>query len=77
MSGRTPLPGGNPRKASQRHSRRTAPTAVVIPPSWKAGDKVRWRDHTGHFLRNTGEDAAEVIIGARTYRVARGELRSG
>jgi hypothetical protein len=74
MSGRTLLPGG-PRKASQRHRRTAAPAPVAIAPSWRPGDRVRWKDYTGTFLRETGDGEAEVLIGARTYRVAAGELR--
>jgi|1185.fasta_scaffold432256_2 hypothetical protein len=78
MSGRSRLPGGNPRKASQRHAHRAAqaPTVVVPAPTWRPGDRVRWKDYTGQYLRETIDGQAELLIGTRTYRVAAGELRS-
>jgi hypothetical protein len=69
------LPGGKPPKASQRGRRVAASAPVVIAPSWRPGDKVRWKDYTGQFLRETIDGEAEVLIGTRTYRVAAGELR--
>jgi hypothetical protein len=39
------------------------------------GDRVRWKDYTGQFLRDTVDGQVEVLIGTRTYRVARGELQ--
>ena len=77
MSGRSRLPGGKQRRASQRHSRPAAPApiAVVLMPNWVPGDRVRWKDYTGQFLRDTVDGQVEVLIGTRTYRVARGELQ--
>jgi hypothetical protein len=39
---------------------------------------VRWQHHTGTYLRDgLDEDGlAEILIGQRTYRVRRAELRS-
>jgi hypothetical protein len=37
---------------------------------------VRWRDYTGSFLRDADDGQVEILIGPRTYRVARGEVRS-
>ena len=78
MSGRTLLPSGAQRKASQRHKHDAVPASAPAPsgPQWQPGAKVRWRDYTGHFLRDTDDGQVEVLIGARTYRVHRGELRS-
>ena len=80
MSGRTRLPSGAPRKASQRRSRPAAapaPVAVAAGPRWKPGDKVIWRDCAGQYLRDMEDGQAHVLIGARTYLVAIGELRPG
>jgi hypothetical protein len=75
MSGRARLPAGAPLRASQRGRRIAAPAPTVIVPSWQPGDKVRWKDYTGQFLRETIDGECEVLIGTRTYRVAAGELR--
>jgi hypothetical protein len=39
---------------------------------------VRWQHHTGTYLRDAldEDDLAEILIGQRTYRVRRAELRS-
>jgi hypothetical protein len=76
MPGRARLPSGEPRKASQRRTRRAAPTPTLIEPSWNTGDKVLWNGYMGTFLRETVDDHAEVLIGTRTYRVRKAELRS-
>ena len=78
MSGRTRLPGGAARKASQRRSHPAArvPAAITPIPTWCPGDTVRWKDHTGRFLRDADDDQVEVLIGGRTYRVRRAEVRS-
>ena len=77
MPGRSNLPAGEIRKASQRRSRRPAPprTAVAVAARRRqAGDQVLWREHVGFFLREVDNSHADVIIGARAYRVARSEL---
>jgi len=75
MSGTQRLPGGQPRKASQRHTRRAAPLLPLTNRMWRPGDRVRWRDHTGVFHRDLGDgEHAEVIIADRTYRVRVGDL---
>ena len=45
-------------------------------PTWRTGDKVLWNGYTGTFLRETVDDHAEVLIGTRTYRLHKAELRS-
>jgi len=80
MSGRERLPSGAPRKASQKRAHPAAPKpAVFAGPTWSAGDRVRWQHHTGTYLRAAlnEDDLAEILIGQRTYRVRRAELRSG
>ena len=77
MSGRSRLPGGE--RASlptPAHRAAQAPTVVVPAPTWRPGDRVRWKDYTGQYLRETIDGQAELLIGTRTYRVAAGELRS-
>jgi len=75
MSGRSRLPAGEPRKASQRHSRRSARPKVAISRVWHPGDKVRWRDRNGDFRRDIGDgEHAEIMISDRTYRVRVGDL---
>jgi hypothetical protein len=74
MSGRARLPGGEKRKASQRRTRRAAPSPTAITPVWRAGDRVRWNGYTGTFLRDTADGQAEVLIGTKTYLIGRGEL---
>jgi len=36
---------------------------------------VLWQGYTGTFLRDTVDDHAEVLIGTRTYRLLKAELR--
>ena len=75
MSGRQRLPAGEPRKASQRRTRRAAPSQVYVSRVWRPGDKVRWRDRTGVFQRDVGDrDHAEIMISDRTYRVRFADL---
>ena len=75
MTGRSRLPGGEPRKASQRNTRRTGPTTARAVPNWRAGDRVQWKDRTGVYHRDVGDgEHAEVTIGERIYRVRLSEL---
>ena len=55
-----------------------APTPVQVRTTltWRTGDKVLWNGYTGTFLRETVDDYAEVLIGTRTYRLPKAELRS-
>ncbi len=77
MTGRTHLPAGEPRKASQRRSRRGVPPPTRIMPQWRMGDKLRWQDKAGLFRRDLGDGNAEVTIDNRAYRVRIGDLRPG
>jgi hypothetical protein len=75
MSGRQRLPAGEPRKASQSNSRRAAPVTVVITPTWRRGDQVRWKTGQACSRRDLGDgEHAEVPIGERVYRVRMAEL---
>jgi hypothetical protein len=76
MSGRTPLPSGARRKASQRHKHDAVPVPAPSGPQWQPDDKVRWREYSGTFLRDADDGQVEILIGPRTYRVQRAELRS-
>lgn len=74
MSGRQRLPGGAPRKASQRKTRRAAPVYRVTP-IWRAGDGVRWQGRVGIFRQDIGDGGhAEIVITERIYRVRIKEL---
>jgi hypothetical protein len=75
MSGRARLPAGEPRKASQRNSRRAAPILARITPTWRAGDTVRWKGRVGVFRRDVGDgEHAEIAVDKRVYRVRMIEL---
>jgi hypothetical protein len=76
MSGRARLPGGAPRKASQRNTRRASAVPQRVAPVWKPGDQVRWPGRTGVFRRYVGDDVhAEIVSGERVYRVRLADLR--
>jgi hypothetical protein len=47
----------------------------VVERSWRPGDKVRWRNHSGTYLRDAEGGQAEVLIRQRTYRVVVGKLQ--
>ena len=74
MSGRSRLPGGEPRKASQRRTRRgEAPAPVKL--NWRPGERVRWNERDGVFQRDLGDgENAEIKLGDRVYRVRLSEL---
>lgn len=76
MTGRIRLPGGQPRKASQRNTRRAAPIPPAPgDPELAPGDKVRWKGRDGTFRREVGDgEHAEVAIAERAHRVRIGEL---
>ena len=70
MTGRARLPGGEPRKASQRNSRRAGSTAAKISPVWRASMPVLWKGRAGVFRRDVGDgEHAEVVIDERVYRI--------
>jgi hypothetical protein len=74
MTGSSRLPGGEPRKASQRGRRLAAPSAAVAH-SFRPGDRVRWKDRAGVVRRDVGDgEHVEVTIGERVYRVPIKEL---
>jgi hypothetical protein len=78
MTGRTRLPSGEPRKASQRRTRRAEVRTIQVEIRWKPGDRVRWRDRAGVYRRDVEDgEHAEVTIAERIYRVRRAELRLG
>jgi hypothetical protein len=77
MTGRSRLPGGEPRKASQKRTRRGEQMPTRITPQWRLGDRVRWHDKAGLFHRDLGDGNAEVTIANRAYRVRISDLRPG
>jgi len=75
MSGKARLPGGEPRRASQRKSHRAVQAPARIEPNWRPGDQIRWKGRSGVFRRDLGDDEhAEVTIVERVYRVRTREL---
>ena len=75
MSGRSRLPGGEPRKASQRNARRAVSHHAKAPPVWRASMPVLWKGRTGIFRRDVGDgEHAEVVIDGRVYRIRIEEL---
>ena len=71
------MPGGARRKASQRRSWHAPPAPTVwVTPTWQPGAKVAWQGRVGMFLREAEDDEVEMLIGNRTYRVRRAEVRS-
>jgi hypothetical protein len=75
MSGTQRLPGGERRKASQRHSRPAAPLQPRISRLWRPGERVRWQDRIGVFRCDVGDsEHAEIVIADRIYRVRVGDL---
>ena len=75
MSGRARLPGGAPRKASQRKARRPAPIAARTAAIWQPGDNVRWKGRAGQYQRDAGDgEHCEILLGSRVYRVPTLEL---
>ena len=77
MSGRSRLPGGEMRKASQKRSRRADALPARVEISWRPCDRVGWRDRAGVYRRDIDEEHAEIVIAERVYRVRRAELRPG
>ena len=78
MTGRTRLPGGAPRKASQKRTRRANPITTRITPQWRLGDRVSWGGRVGSFMRDLNDGIhAEIRIEQRAYRVRIGDLRPG
>jgi hypothetical protein len=75
MPGRKRLPGGEPRKASQRNKRNLRSTSAEIAPTWQASMPVLWKGRPGVFRRDVGDgEHAEVVIDSRVYRVRLSEL---
>ena len=75
MSGKQRLPGGEPRKASQRNKLRAGSRPTTVSPTWRAGEAVCWRGRAGIFRRDAGDgEHAEIVIAERVYRVRTSEL---
>ena len=75
--GQARIPSGALRKASRRRSWDTPPAPTVwVTPDWPPGARVAWNGRIGMFLREAEDDQVELLIGSRTYRVRRAEVRS-
>jgi hypothetical protein len=75
LAGRARLPGGEPRKASQRNSRRAAQNPTRAAPNWKPDDVVHWKGRGGTFRRDVGDgEHVEIVLADRIYRVRLSEL---
>jgi hypothetical protein len=78
MTGRTRLPGGEPRKASQKRTRRAGSIPTHLTPQWRLGDRVAWGGRVGSFVRDLNDGIHAVVrIEQRVYRVRIGDLRPG
>jgi hypothetical protein len=77
MTGRSRLPGGEPRKASQRNKRNVSSfSAAKITPTWRASMPVLWKGRAAVFRREVGDgEHAEILVDERIYRVRISELR--
>jgi len=63
-----------PQPEEERRDRRVPPPA--FGPIWCAGDKVHWHGYIGFFLQDDDDGYAQVLIGTRSYRARKAELRS-
>ena len=78
MTGRTRLPGGEPRKASQKRTRRAGSIPTRLTPQWRLGDRVAWGGRVGSFVRELNDGIhAEIRIEQRAYRVRIAEVWPG
>ena len=68
MTGRSRLPGGEPRKASQRNKRNVASSgAAKLTPVRRASLPVLWKGRAGILRREIGDgEHAEVVIEGRS-----------
>jgi hypothetical protein len=57
VTGRTRLPGGEQRKASQKRSPPATSSAAVAALTLRPGDRVCWSRHTGIVQRVVGDEA--------------------
>ena len=71
MSGKQRLPGGEPRKASQRTQRLAGSRPTTISPTWHAGEAVRWKGRAGVFRRNVGDREHAPRLDVRRAVIAR------
>lgn len=69
MTGRSRLPGGEPRKASQKRTRRAEPLPSLVTPQWRLDDRVSWGGRYASFVRSLNDGIhAEIRIEQRIYR---------
>jgi len=69
MTGRTRLPGGEPRRASQRRTRQVGTPATRITPQWRLGDRVRGRIRRGISTAISATAMPKWTIANRVYRM--------
>jgi len=55
---------------------RAAGAHTWVTPVWPPGARVAWNGRIGMFLREAEDEQVELLIGSRTYRVRRAEVRS-
>jgi hypothetical protein len=68
---------GEPRKASQKRTRRAGSIPTRLTPQWSLGDRVAW-GRIGSFVRDLNDGIhAEIRIEQRVYRVKIADLRPG
>ena len=71
----TTIAGGRTAQAKSTAYATGSAGASLRKPSWRPGEKVRWRDCIGKFRRDLGDgEHAEILIFDRTYRVRLGDL---
>jgi hypothetical protein len=69
------LPGDEPRKASQKNSRRASAPPTRIAPIFRPGDRVHWKGRAGIYQRDVGDgEHSEIALAERIYRVKLTEL---
>ena len=72
------LPGGEPRRPSQRRTRGAGAVQPRINPRWQYGDRIRWGGQLCSFGRDLEDGThAEIRIGHRLYRVRIADLKPG
>src|SRR5438270_12390179 len=72
MTGRARLPGGEPRKASQRNARRSVSPDKKVMPVWRASMPVLWKGRAGIFRRDVGDGELHRV--ARAFEAAGGHI---
>jgi len=78
MTGRSRLPAGKPRKASQKRMPPAVTVAARATEMWRHGDRVRWGGQLGVFALALDDGIhAQIRIGHRLYRARLADLGRG